>query len=148
MLLVFTAELFSQNFYSDYRYSEGKEHNLFTVFSVFFPAATGILAGANISGDLEVRYVTLGNSLENCVTRNFLKDPQSAIPKGTMLAIVISTASYVGFAFICGATVLRDASGDVADLFNGTISNCTGDCEWGLHNSFQACQTRTPTFPR
>ena len=49
------AELFVQNFGPDYRYSEGKEHSFFTVFSVFFPAATGILAGANISGDLEAQ---------------------------------------------------------------------------------------------
>lgn len=39
----------------DYRYSEGVDHNFFSVFSIFFPAATGILAGANISGDLKVR---------------------------------------------------------------------------------------------
>lgn len=38
----------------DYRYFEGVEHNFFSVFSIFFPAATGILAGANISGDLKV----------------------------------------------------------------------------------------------
>lgn len=48
------ADLFKENFYSDYRYSEGVEHNFFSVLAIFFPAATGILAGANISGDLKV----------------------------------------------------------------------------------------------
>jgi sodium/potassium/chloride transporter 1 len=41
------------------KFSEGS--GFFEVFSIFFPAATGILAGSNISGDL--------------------KDPSSAIPK-------------------------------------------------------------------
>jgi solute carrier family 12 (sodium/potassium/chloride transporter), member 2 len=66
------------------------------------------------------------------------QDPQQAIPQGTMLAIVITTLTYVGFAFICGATMLRQASGNVEELFNGTMTNCTEvNCEWGLHNSFQ-----------
>lgn len=51
---MFTADLFKDNFYPDYRYSEGVEHNFFSVLAIFFPAATGILAGANISGDLKV----------------------------------------------------------------------------------------------
>ncbi|XP_014229251.1 bumetanide-sensitive sodium-(potassium)-chloride cotransporter [Trichogramma pretiosum] len=92
----YNAELFAENLRSDYRASEGTQHSFFSVFAIFFPAATGILAGANISGDL--------------------KDPQSSIPKGTLLAILITTISYIVIAVISGASVLRDASGDVADL--------------------------------
>lgn len=59
----------------------------FFVFSVYFPAATGIMAGANISGDL--------------------KNPQTAIPKGTLLAILITTILYVGGVLLSGTTCMR-----------------------------------------
>ncbi|XP_015671707.1 solute carrier family 12 member 1 [Protobothrops mucrosquamatus] len=78
----YQASIFAENLGPEFRGDEG----FFSVFAIFFPAATGILAGANISGDLE--------------------DPQEAIPKGTMLAILITTIAYIGVA-ICAGKSLR-----------------------------------------
>ncbi|CAE1286567.1 SLC12A2 [Acanthosepion pharaonis] len=142
----YSAETFRENFLPDFK---GEE--FFSVFSIFFPAATGILAGANISGDL--------------------KDAQSAIPKGTLLAILLSSAIYILSAWILGACIIREASGailytalnttldavtqtaNLTTVDNGqkeayvtmqTIRNCTlgedGICKYGLLNDFQVME--------
>lgn len=115
----FNTTVFAENWGPAYRPSEGMNYDFFQVFAIFFPSVTGIQAGANISGDL--------------------KDPATAIPKGTFLALLISMISYLIFVFFAGFAAIRDASGNVADLINGTLTNCseTYSCEWGLFNSYQ-----------
>ncbi|XP_033751068.1 solute carrier family 12 member 2-like [Pecten maximus] len=130
------------------KYTNGE--NFFSVFAVFFPAATGILAGANISGDL--------------------KNAQKNIPKGTFYSILISTIVYIGVAWILGATIMREASGYATTALqsvivgnasvNGTFlsvvnntlqpsavslaSNCSlgkdGTCEYGLLHDYRAME--------
>uniref|UniRef100_A0A8D0H570 Solute carrier family 12 member 1 n=1 Tax=Sphenodon punctatus TaxID=8508 RepID=A0A8D0H570_SPHPU len=113
----YQASIFAENFGPDFR-GEG----FFSVFAIFFPAATGILAGANISGDLE--------------------DPQSAIPKGTMLAILITTIAYLGVAICAAACVVRDATGHVNDtVVFGT--NCNGSSACALGYDFSSCESQT-----
>ncbi|EDV26617.1 uncharacterized protein TRIADDRAFT_54806 [Trichoplax adhaerens] len=84
--------------------------SFFTVFGVFFPAATGILAGANISANL--------------------KEPSKSIPIGTLLAILISTIAYLGLACLFGSAVERST---IFSSSNNTYSlNCTAGCRYGL----------------
>ncbi|XP_065774249.1 solute carrier family 12 member 2 [Muntiacus reevesi] len=124
----YKSEIFNENFGPDFR----DEETFFSVFAIFFPAATGILAGANISGDLA--------------------DPQSAIPKGTLLAILITTLVYIGIAVSVGSCVVRDATGNVNDTIVTELTNCTSaacklnfdfsscetnPCSYGLMNNFQ-----------
>uniref|UniRef100_A0A670ZMA9 Solute carrier family 12 member 3 n=1 Tax=Pseudonaja textilis TaxID=8673 RepID=A0A670ZMA9_PSETE len=125
-------DIFLENLRPEWR---GESGSFFGMFSIFFPSATGILAGANISGDL--------------------KDPAVAIPQGTLMAIFLTTISYLAIAATIGACVVRDASGSLNDTLvsNFTGGDCVGlgcgygwnftecsvtqTCEYGLANDYQ-----------
>ena len=47
-------ELIRENWGPGYTVTDGQMQDFFSVFSVYFPAGIGILAGANVSGDLRV----------------------------------------------------------------------------------------------
>lgn len=66
------------------------------------------------------------------------QDPASSIPKGTMLSLLISMISYAVFVLLAGAAAMRDASGSIADLANGTLTDCSdsSSCQYGLFNSY------------
>ncbi len=66
------------------------------------------------------------------------QDAQKAIPKGTLLAILITSIVYAGLCALIGAVVVREASGSVEDLLNGTaVEVCqTMKCEYGLLHDF------------
>jgi amino acid transporter len=56
-----------------------EDANFWQVFAIFFPAVTGIMAGANLSGEL--------------------KNPRKAIPLGTMSAIGVTLVIYISLAY-------------------------------------------------
>ncbi|KAL4227262.1 hypothetical protein ACF0H5_012708 [Mactra antiquata] len=84
----YNEETFSTNFGP--HFTEG--NSFFSVFAIFFPAATGVLAGANISGDL--------------------KNPQTAIPKGTFLAILLTSLVYIAMVWAIGGCITLTAVGE------------------------------------
>ncbi|XP_030609324.1 solute carrier family 12 member 3-like [Archocentrus centrarchus] len=127
----YRSEIFLENLTPDWR---GPESDFFQMFAIFFPSAIGILSGANISGDL--------------------KDPATAIPKGTLMAIFWTTMSYLMISVTVASCVVRDASGNMTDILPGNVTDgCVGlacnlgwnftdciqsnSCEYGLANNLK-----------
>ncbi|XP_006154621.1 solute carrier family 12 member 8 [Tupaia chinensis] len=81
----YSPELLWNNTLPDYNPGE----SFFTVFGVFFPAATGVMAGFNMGGDL--------------------REPAASIPLGSLAAVGISWFLYIVFVFLLGAICTREA---------------------------------------
>ncbi|TSK92902.1 Solute carrier family 12 member 8 [Bagarius yarrelli] len=81
----YSEEVLWTNTLPDYTAGE----TFFTVFGVFFPAATGVMAGFNMSSDL--------------------RKPEHSIPVGTLAAVFTSWFLYLVFVFLLGAICTRDA---------------------------------------
>ncbi|XP_029461128.1 solute carrier family 12 member 8 isoform X2 [Rhinatrema bivittatum] len=81
----YSEELLRNNTFSDYSPGE----TFFTVFGVFFPTATGVMAGFNMSGDLQ--------------------KPATSIPTGSLTAIGVSWFLYIIFVFLLGAVCTRES---------------------------------------
>lgn len=101
------------------RFAEGE--NFFTMFALFFPAVTGVMAGANMSGDLQ--------------------SPSRAIPRGTLLAVGATTLVYLSMTVLLGgssphgelvgnALVVKDIAlvgvFITAGVFGATLSSALG----------------------
>uniref|UniRef100_A0A8P0T732 Solute carrier family 12 member 8 n=1 Tax=Canis lupus familiaris TaxID=9615 RepID=A0A8P0T732_CANLF len=81
----YSPELLWNNTLPDYSPGE----SFFTVFGVFFPAATGVMAGFNMGGDL--------------------REPAASIPLGSLAAVGISWFLYLVFVLLLGAACTREA---------------------------------------
>uniref|UniRef100_A0A7N6BZG2 Solute carrier family 12 member 10, tandem duplicate 1 n=1 Tax=Anabas testudineus TaxID=64144 RepID=A0A7N6BZG2_ANATE len=112
----YRSDIFISNLKPDWREPEG---TFFQMFAIFFPSAIGILSGANISGDL--------------------KDPATAIPKGTLMAIVWTTVSYLVISVTVGSCVIRDASGNISDIMTGNVTDGCVDLGCTLGWNFTEC---------
>lgn len=84
-ILDFDPEVLATNEAPDFKPDIG----FWVAFAIFFPAATGITAGVNLSGDL--------------------KNPARSIPRGTLLAIGVTTIIYAAQMILVAGSSSREA---------------------------------------
>ena len=92
-LLRFSPETLTENLHGGYTAlpagRQGGDYSFWMVFAIYFPAVTGIMAGLNMSGDLD--------------------NPARAIPRGTLAAIGVAFLVYLAQILICGGAFSREA---------------------------------------
>lgn len=71
--------------------------SFWVVFAVFFPAVTGVMAGANMSGDLT--------------------SPRISIPKGTISAVILTTLIYISLIFVASLLATPEELSSNYNLF-------------------------------
>jgi len=101
--LSFDKALFQKNWVAGY---SGSSYNFWLVFAIFFPAATGIMAGVNMSGNL--------------------KNPTRSIPLGTFASIFVGGIIYAAQMILCGGSIPREEL--IADSYGSLLNVAV----WGL----------------
>ena len=100
--------------------------SFWVVFAVFFPAVTGIMAGVNMSGDLE--------------------DPSRAIPKGTFLAIGVGYVIYMALPVLLALRV--DTQSLVSDPLVMRRISLWGWGKAGVRMTVRGLAQRSPSRSR
>uniref|UniRef100_A0A8C5EPN3 Solute carrier family 12 member 3 n=1 Tax=Gouania willdenowi TaxID=441366 RepID=A0A8C5EPN3_GOUWI len=91
----YKADIFATNFVPNWR---GPDGSFFGMFSIFFPSATGILSGANISGDLKV-FLLFTDSSGACVVRDASGLLNDTLSRSTPIEDCVGSACKYGWDF-------------------------------------------------
>ncbi|TPX69577.1 hypothetical protein SpCBS45565_g02294 [Spizellomyces sp. 'palustris'] len=83
----FNGETLLDNLWPKFSLDMDVQQNFRTVFAIVFPACTGVLAGASMSGDL--------------------KSPSRAIPRGTIWAVGSTYVAYLSLAVLVAGSIER-----------------------------------------
>uniref|UniRef100_A0A915AEU1 Amino acid permease/ SLC12A domain-containing protein n=1 Tax=Parascaris univalens TaxID=6257 RepID=A0A915AEU1_PARUN len=108
--------------------------NFISVFAVFFPGMTGLMAGTMFI--------------------NSLRDPARDVPLGMFTSIGVCSLFNLIAVFISGATMLRDVSGLSLPVYDNITHNWTAypcaanfSCKYGLMNFFQVAELEAAWGP-